>query len=207
MEQAGSLTRIKQGGGGYPSFPVARHDEIGFLTDEFNHLFERLRSYDQMNLELLLAERAKVREAESAKARFIADLSHQLKTPMTSLAMGVGILARKAKTGLPERYARLLETAEEDCGRLGGLINELVGLSRLDAMVEPRPKERLDVAEMVEKCLKPLRLQAEEKGVALRTAYAPGLPPARVDSFRFPWVITNLVGNALRYTKRAAASL
>lgn len=197
---ARGLAGVKKNGQEYPEFPVTSRDEIGFLTTEFNRLFERLREYDQSNLEILNAERAKVRAAEQAKSRFIANLSHQLKTPMTSLSMSVGVLAKKIRGDLPEKYTRLLDTAQEDCSRLAALANELVDVSRMEAMAKPRPKEKLNLKDMVRKCLKPLALQAEEKGVELAINIQPDLPRVSIDSFRFPWVITNLVGNALRYT-------
>lgn len=200
VDLARGLAKVKKDGQEYPAFPVASRDEIGFLTTEFNRLFERLREYDQSNLEILNAEKAKVRAAERAKTRFIADLSHQLKTPMTSLSMSIGVLAKKVRDDLPEKYVTLLDTAQDDCSRLATLANELVDVSRMDAMAKPRPKEKLDVADLVAKCLKPLALQAEEKGVRLTTSIQPDLPLVAMDSFRFPWVITNLVGNALRYT-------
>jgi len=200
VDLAQGLARVKKDGQEYPEFQVVSKDEIGFLTTEFNGLFERLREYNQSNLEILNAEKAKVRAAEQAKTRFIADLSHQLKTPMTSLSMSIGVLAKKVRGDLPEKYATLLDTAQDDCSRLATLANELVDVSRMDAMARPRPKEKLDVADLVAKCLKPLALQAEEKEVRLTTSIQPDLPLVAMDSFRFPWVITNLVGNALRYT-------
>lgn len=200
VELARGLSRLRQDRQEYPRLPVRGQDEIGFLTDEFNRLFERLRAFDRANLAKLNAEQAKVLEAEQARARFIADLSHQLKTPMTSLAMSVNLLARKMPGEGDERQRRLVETAVEDCARLAALINELVNLARLEAMIPPRPRESIDVAAMVEKCLRPLAMQAEEKGVALTTGFESGLPRVSIDTFRFPWVITNLVGNALRYT-------
>lgn len=196
-----SLASVKEGGGGYPQFPVTTQDEIGSLTQEFNRLFERLQAYDQLTVDKLTAERLKVRQAEEAKARFIADLSHQLKTPMTSLSMSVGLLVRKLGNAVTGKHRQLLETAEEDCKRLTALINELVDLARVDAMLKPWPKEELPVEEMVNSSLEPLRPQAEEKGVELRVEFAPDLPRLAVDSFRFPWVITNLAGNAIRYTE------
>jgi signal transduction histidine kinase len=196
-----SLAKVKEGGGRYPQFPVTTQDEIGSLTEEFNRLFERLQVYDELTVDKLTVERLKVREAEEAKARFIADLSHQLKTPMTSLSMSIGIMVRRLGETVTGKYRQLLETAEEDCQRLTALINELVDLARVDAMLKPWPKEVLRVEEIVNSCLRPLRPQAEEKGVELRVDCAPDLPPLAVDSFRFPWVITNLVGNAIRYTE------
>ena len=200
VDLARGLAKVKKDGREYPEFQAVGQDEIGFLTTEFNRLFERLREYDQSNLEVLNAEKEKVRAVELAKGRFIADLSHQLKTPMTSLSMAIGVLAQKVRGDLPDKYVTLLDTAQDDCSRLAALANELVDVSRMEAMAKPRPKEKLDVADLVAKCLKPLALQAEEKGVELKIKVPRDLPAVAMDSFRFPWVITNLVGNALRYT-------
>ncbi|MEW5722114.1 MAG: HAMP domain-containing sensor histidine kinase [Thermodesulfobacteriota bacterium] len=199
---ARTLSDVKEGSGAYPALPVSTQDEIGFLTQEFNRLFERLQVYDQVSADKLTAEKLKVRQAEEAKARFIADLSHQLKTPMTSLAMGIGTLAERGDRLDPEKRRTLLETVQEDCGRLSALINELVDIARLEGMAEPRDKERLEIGTVVTQSLKPLVNQALEKGVRLETDLEPGLPPVALDSFRFPWIITNLVGNAIRYTDK-----
>jgi signal transduction histidine kinase len=82
------------------------------------------------------------------------------------------------------------------------LTNELVDLSRLEVMSQPRPKETLDIAIVIRECLAPLMKQAEARGISIATDIPARLPQVTIDSFRFPWVITNLVGNALRYTDR-----
>jgi signal transduction histidine kinase len=177
---AQSLSNIKEGSGNYPRF----------------------EAYDKLSENKLMAERMKVIRAEEAKARFIADLSHQLKTPMTSLSMSIGILVEKAKGLIGEKYERLLETAKEDCSRLSSLISELVDIARYDAMPKPTTKEILRIEGIVRQCLKPLSIQAEEKGVNLEEEFDPTLPTIAIDPLKFPWVITNLVGNAIRYTDR-----
>ncbi|MBN1843345.1 MAG: HAMP domain-containing protein [Deltaproteobacteria bacterium] len=189
---AQGLAGVKEGRGDYPQLSITTQDEIGFLTSEFNRLFQRLKA----------AEKSKARQAEQAKARFIADLSHQLKTPMTSLSMSVGILSDKAPALFGGKYGQLIETAKEDLARLSALINELVDISRLGRMAKPKTKEVLNIEEVVNGCLKPLLYQAKEKGINLEMEFEPGLPPIAIDSFRFPWVVTNLVGNAIRYTDR-----
>ena len=197
---ARGIAGIKEGSGDYPQFPITAHDEIGFLTSEFNRLLDRLKLYDQLSADKLMAEKLKVRRAEEAKARFIADLSHQLKTPMTSLSMSVSILSDKMSGSLTRKFEKLLQTAKEDCTRLSALINELVDIARLDAMLKPCAKELLGVHAIVGECVKPLLCQADEKGIELTTEIDPDLPPILIDSLRFPWVITNLLGNAIRYT-------
>jgi len=198
---ARQLAATRQGGERYPSMPVQNNDEIGLLTEEFNRLFKDLAAYDQHNTAILAAEKEKVRYAEEAKTRFIADLSHQLKTPMTSLIMGVNLLHEKRDRLSAERIAILIDTARDDCNRLAQLINELVDISRLEGMIKPAVREWVDIAALVRESLKPLRQHAEEKEVQLDIDIAPHLPSLFLDSMRFPWVITNLVSNAVRHTR------
>lgn len=202
MTLARALSSTREGRGIYPIVQSQTKDEIGFLTESFNRLFGRLEQYDHHREEILAAEREKVRRSEEAKGRFIADISHQLKTPMTSLAMSIGMMYRLGQALREEKRNKLVKTAHDDCARLTALINELVDISRLEAMSQPRPKEMLDIALMVQECLTPLMKQAEKRGIYIHIDIPPNLPQVTIDSFRFPWVITNLVGNAMRYTDR-----
>ncbi|MDX9788713.1 MAG: HAMP domain-containing sensor histidine kinase [Desulfobacterales bacterium] len=200
MMLANRLSGMREGSGVYPVVNVQAGDEIGYLADSFNRLFTRLEQYDHHRDDILAGEKEKVRHSEEAKGRFIADISHQLKTPMTSLAMSTGMLHARGDALNAEKRAKLVATAYEDCTRLAALINELVDISRLEAMSRPRPKETLDINVVIRECIAPLRNQAEEKGIHLDIEISEPLPQVTIDSFRFPWVITNLVGNALRYT-------
>lgn len=189
-------------GGNYPCLPVHNNDEIGLLTEQFNSLFKRLQDYDNHNSAILEKERMKVRYAEEAKGRFIADLSHQLKTPMTSLAMSISLITEKRENLTEARVNVLLETAREDCGRMIGLLNELLDIARLDSIVRPAVREMLDVRGLIHKCLKPLAIHAQDKGVQITFEAEAHLPPMSLDAQRFPWVISNLVSNALRHTEK-----
>lgn len=204
---ARSLAGVKEGTGEYPRIPLTTRDEIGFLAGEFNKVFERLKAHDEVRSNRLSAETRKARKAEDTKAQFMADLSHQLKTPMTSLSMSIGILSERLNELPSPSVAQLVETAREDCGRLSSLINELLDISRIDAMLKPRPREVLDVEKVVHESLEPLLNQASEKGVRIDTEIEVGLPAVAIDSLRFPWVITNLAGNAIRYTDRGGRVL
>ncbi len=201
MTLARSLLDAKEGSGIYPQISQLSNDEIGFLTDSFNSLFKRLEIYDRHRDDIIASEKEKVRRSEEARGRFIDDISHQLKTPMTSLLMSINLLYDRGEKLSGEKRSKLLETARDDSGRLSSLINELVDISRLEAMARPRPKESLDIGVVIKESLGPLMEQAGQKGVDLIIDVPEDLPKLSIDSFRFPWVITNLVGNALRYTK------
>ena len=200
MNLARVLSATKEGSGSYPTVKATTNDEIGFLTAAFNRLFARLQIHDRYRDDILAAEKEKVRRSEEAKGKFVAEISHQLKTPMTSLSMGVGMLYERGTQLNAGTREKLVATAHDDCNRLSALINELVDASRLEALSKPRPKETLDVAVVIRECLAPLQKQAEDKGIYLDIDIGAGLKLVTIDSFRFPWVLTNLVGNALRYT-------
>ncbi len=97
-----------------------------------------------------------------------------------------------------ERQTKLLaDRAKRSAALLFGIIITAI---LLETLSRPRPKETLDAKVVLRECLAPLVKQAESKGVAIEMDLAANLPLVTIDSFRFPWVITNLVGNALRYT-------
>jgi signal transduction histidine kinase len=201
IELARGISKIREGSGQYPHFSIISSDEIGFLTFEFNQLLERLKIYDQLSADKLMAERLRAYQAEETKSRLIADLSHQLKTPMTSLSMSVNLLASKSGESMDERQKRLMDMAQEDCTRLSALINELLDIAKLEVMLKPKPKEKLYMRDIVNKSLNTLSHQAEEKGVLIETEMESGLPPVHIDPLKFPWVITNLLENAIRHTE------
>lgn len=198
---ADTMAKIKEGSGRYPRIDIHTNDEIGFLSEQFNRLFERIEAFDHRSNEQFLEIKSKADQAEIAKASFIADLSHQLKTPMTSISMSIGLLFEKGDA-LPEaKQKKLIQTAMEECLRLTALINELVDVAKLESMVRPLRKEVLAIDRVVTETLQPLIHQAEEKGVHIQIQIDNNMPKVAIDSLRFPWVLTNLVGNAIRYTE------
>jgi signal transduction histidine kinase len=141
------------------------------------------------------------RRFEESRRRFISMLSHELKTPMTSLTMSVNLI-REQLGDVPSAQAELLSIATESCGNLSALVSDLIDAAREvtpDLALKPRP---VDVVRLLRSALRPLIRQAEEKGVNLVLPAEGPAAPASVDPVKFPWVVTNLVGNALRYTGR-----
>ncbi len=139
---------------------------------------------------------------EESRQRFISMLSHQLKTPMTSLAMSVNLLKEKLEDLSPRRL-ELLDIAVKDCQTLSGLITELVDAAKgraPDLSLHLRP---VHLNRLLRSALKPLEAQARAAGIRLVEPVGELPVSVPVDGVKFPWVITNLVGNALRYTPGA----
>lgn len=148
---------------------------------------------------LLFWDVTEQRRFEESRRRFISMLSHQLKTPMTSLSMSINLLREKLDPASP-RLGELMGIATENCNSLSNLISELIEASREvtpDLSLTPR---RVDLIGLLRSALRPLKPQAEEKEIELVFPPSKGELHAWVDPVKFPWVVTNLVGNALRYT-------
>jgi len=150
---------------------------------------------------VLLRDVTKLKELDRLKSEFVATASHELKTPLTSIGMSIGLLQERAGAKLQGRELELLSAAGEDVERLKRLVNDLLDLSKIEAGRIELAFEAVPVALLFEKAVQSLGAQAEEKGVALTAGLQEGLPDVRADANKITWVLTNLISNALRYTK------
>lgn len=148
---------------------------------------------------LLFWDVTEQRRFEESRRRFISMLSHQLKTPMTSLSMAVHLL----REGLGEAsaaQAELMSIATESCSSLSSLISDLIEASREVTPDLALQRQRVDLMRLLRSALRPLVPQADEKSVSLVFLAGEESLMATVDPVKFPWVVTNIAGNALRYT-------
>jgi signal transduction histidine kinase/DNA-binding response OmpR family regulator len=137
-------------------------------------------------------------ELDEAKSRFFARVSHEFRTPLSLLFSPLRDAARREEGLAPEQVERMLPSAE----RLRRLIDRLLDLATLEAggmELERRPG---DLAVLVERTAEAFRSEAEQKGIDLETE----MPPDRVemcfDPEKVETVITNLVGNAVKFTPK-----
>jgi NtrC-family two-component system sensor histidine kinase KinB len=148
----------------------------------------------------LLQDVTQFKELDRMKTDFIAAVSHEFRTPVTSINMSVDILNQGILGPLNDRQKELIDSAKEDCQRLTKLARELLQLSKLESGKLQLKNEELDVRSLVESSIRPLQLQFQEKNVALAIDLPAGLPHLVADDQQINSVITNLVINALKYT-------
>ncbi len=149
---------------------------------------------------LLLQDVTQFKELDRMKSDFIATLSHEFRTPVTSISMSVDILNQEILGKLNARQRELIASAKDDCVRLTKLARELLQLSKLESGRIQLKNEELDIRTLIESSLRPLLLQFTEKGVRLGTEVEQDLPRLVADEQQLTWVVTNLVVNALKYT-------
>jgi signal transduction histidine kinase len=170
--------------------------ELHLLTEVFNRVAaaER-RSRDDLEKAKLAAEAANM-----AKGEFLANISHELRTPMNGV---IGMSELLLDTGLSDEQQQYASTVRDSGQSLLVIINDLLDFSRLDAgkmELDPGP---FDLRRTVEDVNQLLFAQASSKGLRLAVEY-PASAASRLigDSGRIRQVITNLVGNAIKFTER-----
>jgi two-component system, NtrC family, sensor histidine kinase KinB len=148
----------------------------------------------------LLQDITQFKELDRMKSEFIATVSHEFRTPVTSINMSIDILNQELLGPLTARQKDLVTSAKEDCHRLTKLARELLQLAKIESGRIQLHEEELQIAEVIGSSLHPLQIQFQEKNVRLVTDLQPDLPPLRADEQQVSWVITNLVTNALKHT-------
>jgi two-component system, NtrC family, sensor histidine kinase KinB len=148
----------------------------------------------------LLQDITQFKELDRMKSEFIATVSHEFRTPVTSINMSVDLLNQEILGPLTDRQKELVTAAKDDCHRLTKLARELLQLAKIESGRIQLREEELHIAEVVTSSLQPLQIQFKEKTVRLVQDLQPDLPPLRADEQQISWVITNLVTNALKYT-------
>jgi NtrC-family two-component system sensor histidine kinase KinB len=131
----------------------------------------------------------------------MATLSHELRTPLTSLRMAADLLAR---ADLPQgsEASSLVHAAREDVARLEDVAQRLLELSRSRAMSIGLAREKVSLRDLALRNARIFELQAREAGIALETDLAADAPEITGDATKLGWALSNLIGNALRYTPR-----
>ncbi len=208
--------------------PAKSHDELGVLTNAFNGLAaelrertdkleervaERTQELMRRNAELAIeiverkrAERESLLAKESAetanraKSAFLANISHELRTPMNGI-LGTTELIQSA--GLDPQQSEYFEIIRSSAQSLLVVINDILDFSKIEAGKFDLDLIDFDLPALIHDTIKPLALKAEENGVELLCRIDPAVPDlVHGDPIRVRQVLTNLAGNAIKFTSK-----
>ncbi|QDU62000.1 Signal transduction histidine-protein kinase BarA [Planctomycetes bacterium Pan216] len=174
--------------------------EDGFIA----FIFDRSKNR-QSQLQLAQAEAA-ADEARQVKVDFLANTSHELRTPMNAI-IGMTDLAL-TESGLPERAREYLQTSRQAADDLLNLINDILDYSKLGSKKFTLETEDFVLRDALDRLLKTLSLRASEKGLELACWVDPNVPDIiNGDPLRLRQLILNLASNAVKFTEKGEVIL
>ena len=151
---------------------------------------------------IVLHDTTALRRAERMRADFVANASHELKTPIAGLAGFIETLRGPARDDAAARE-RFLGIMAEQADRMRRLVDDLLMLSRIEQHEHARPDAAVNIGRVLAGVQDLLQLKASSRGVALELAIDPALPQAVGDYDELTIVFQNLIDNALKYAKPA----
>ncbi len=154
--------------------------EVRQVATSFNNMVERVEA------------------SQTAQRDFVANVSHELKTPLTSI-QGYSQAIKDDFAEEPETAKRFATIINDEANRMHRMVVQLLDLARWDSNQTPLQRVSMDVRPLLEAIVAKVQPQAAEKSIVLSTDIKP-LPPLSIDGDRINQVLTNLMANAIKYT-------
>jgi two-component system phosphate regulon sensor histidine kinase PhoR len=169
-------------------------------------LVVRARRSPILGVWLVLEDVAELRRLQRIRAEFIDNLSHELRTPITTIGLLVESLGRDAEAAgaagapVPVKMSERIGKLEVETGNIAQMVAELLDLARIESGGRHLHLDDVDLARIAADSVERLRPFAERQGVALRISSDEGLPPVRGEAARLAQVFANLVHNAVKFS-------
>jgi len=140
-----------------------------------------------------------LRKLERVRTEFIANVSHELKTPLTSIK-GFAETLKSFDIDDKQDAIRFLNIIEDEADRLYRLINDILSLSELEQKKTKTVREKIDIEKAAEEVLSVLKSQSDKKNIQLSVKIQEGLESISGDGDKFKQMLINLIDNAVKYT-------
>lgn len=188
--------------GGRPSWPRTILREIAGLVQNYRFMANSLkRTFAELRSEKERAETANV-----AKTKFLANMSHDIRTPMTAIKGMAEILLEEED--LTREQREHIRTIEQSSTVLLGILNNILDLSRIESGKLVIEEVDFNVHETIDRILRMFSLSASVKDLELRSSIEEGFPSSlRGDPLRIQQVLMNLVGNAIKFTENGSITV
>jgi PAS domain S-box-containing protein len=143
-------------------------------------------------------------ELNEAKTNFIATVSHELKTPISSIKMSAKLLTDDRTGTLNSEQQELINSVREDADRLLKITSELLNMTQVETGNIQLKLKSTDPAIILEQAILAVKFQAQQKNIELKTIAPSALSPINVDAEKTTWVLINFLTNAIKYSPESA---
>jgi signal transduction histidine kinase len=198
---------------GQDYLPTLFKDAIKFFLDGQDRYFLpriillRDDNREVFGVAVILEDITRMLLLDDVKSNLIATVSHELKTPLTSVRMALYLLHEMTMGPLSDKQADLVSTAREDADRLLKTLNDLLDLAKLEQGPSQLTLARISSAELVDAAVQHTREIAHAAEICLKTEIATDLPDVHIDRQRIAYVFTNLITNAIKYSPKGSEVL
>lgn len=176
-------------------------DELEALAAEFNRMAAQLQE-SYAGLEHKVEERTRELEiANKHKSQFLANMSHELRTPLNGIQGYTELIMDGIYGEVPEKIKEVMARIQQSGSRLLNLINAVLDLSKIEAGRITLSLADYSMPGVVQNVFTAVEPLAVEKQLVLKVTVPPNLPIGKGDEQRLTQVLTNLVGNAIKFTE------
>ncbi|MBI5415501.1 MAG: PAS domain S-box protein [Candidatus Omnitrophica bacterium] len=148
----------------------------------------------------VLSDITKQKELDQLKANFVAGVSHELRTPIVAIDKSITLILDKEAGELTATQAQFLSIAQRNLKRLSDLINDLLDLSKLEAGKMEMRRRPASINNVIQETMEKLDNWAQTKTITLEKHVEEMLTEIEIDPDRITQVLTNLIGNAVKFT-------
>ncbi|MFC5076522.1 Signal transduction histidine-protein kinase BarA [Vibrio thalassae] len=196
----GELDSLKNGINAMAVSLSEYHVEMQHSIDQAtSDLRETLEQLEIQNVELDIAKK-RAQEAARVKSEFLANMSHELRTPLNGV---IGFTRQMLKTQLTNSQTDYLQTIEKSANNLLNIINDILDFSKLEAGKLALENIPFEFQDSLEEVVALQATSAHEKGLELTLKVDSKIPSGLVgDPLRIQQILTNLVGNSIKFTER-----
>jgi CheY-like chemotaxis protein/signal transduction histidine kinase/CHASE3 domain sensor protein len=181
----------------------AQSEELQAQSEELRVTSEELQ---EQNVKLS-SKSIEVAEANRLKSEFLSNMSHELRTPLNSIMALSNVLIQRSKTKLSDEENSYLEIIERNGRNLLRLINDVLDLSKIEAGKIELSVKFINISMLLNNIQENIKPLADKKGLKITLEVPYDLPAIETDETRFQQVITNIIGNAVKFTEKGEVSI